>query len=54
MIGFPLWVEMARKMWKLRSFFIKEKKIYYILKCGVRGEKGDQNLYVWGYKVGDL
>jgi len=26
-------------MRKLRVFFIKEKKRYYILKCGVRGEK---------------
>jgi hypothetical protein len=45
---------MARKMRKLGVFFIKEKKRYYISKCGVRGEKGDRNLYVWGSKAGDL
>jgi hypothetical protein len=45
---------MARKIWKLKSFFIKEKKRYYISKCGVRGKKGDWNLYVWGSKANDL
>jgi len=33
---------------------MKEKERYYILKCGVRGEKGDQHLYVWGSKACDL
>jgi hypothetical protein len=45
---------MVSKMWKFRSFFIKEKKGYYISKCGVTREKGNWNLYVWGSKASDL